>query len=266
MQSQLHWRTGDGGSQRFDGVLIATHADEAPPMLEEPMADEKRLVGARSFSRNETLLPSDPTFLPRRRGARIVERRRRRLREAPGSGDIDSRDLPAEGRTYDRAVSIEMLEAAGEDSPPGCFEVVDRLLAPERVAVIPSILVRDDRYARDQRRPDLIRKHAFPGSRRPSVGAIVSAVPARSRLLVHHLENVATRYDETLRRRLEAFLANLPRVRQPGYDERSARLRDCGLACCEGGFAARRVGDSPVILTRSGNRPLGRVPGYRGEA
>ena len=60
----------DGGSQRFDGVLIATHADEALAMLEEPTADERRLLGAWSFSRNETLLHSDPTFLPRRRGAR----------------------------------------------------------------------------------------------------------------------------------------------------------------------------------------------------
>ncbi|HQN09600.1 MAG TPA: FAD-dependent oxidoreductase [Thermoanaerobaculia bacterium] len=60
----------DGGSQRFDGVLIATHADDALAMLEGPTADEKRLLGAWSFSSNETLLHSDRTFLPLRRGAR----------------------------------------------------------------------------------------------------------------------------------------------------------------------------------------------------
>jgi len=179
---------------------------------------------------------------------------------------VDYRDLPAEGRTYDRVVSIEMLEAVGEEFLPGYFEVVDRLLAPEGLAVIQSITVPDDRYARYRRRPDFIQKHVFPGSHCPSVGAIVSAVSARSRLLVHHLEDVGTHYAETLRRWREAFLANLPRVRQLGYDERFTRLWDFYLAYCEGGFAARHIGNVQVVLTRSGNRALGPVPGYRGEA
>ena len=179
---------------------------------------------------------------------------------------VDYRDLPAEGRTYDRVVSIEMLEAVGEEFLPGYFEVVDRLLSPDGIAVIQSITVPDDRYARYRRRPDFIQKHVFPGSHCPSVGAIVAAVSARSHLLVHHLEDVGAHYAETLRRWREAFLANLPRVRQLGYDERFTRLWDFYLAYCEGGFAARHVGDVQVVLTRSGNRALGPVPGYRGEA
>lgn len=179
---------------------------------------------------------------------------------------VDYRDLPAEGRTYDRVVSIEMLEAVGEEFLPGYFEVVDRLLAPDGIAVIQSITVPDDRYARYRRRPDFIQKHVFPGSHCPSVGAIVSAVSARSRLLVHHLEDFGAHYAETLRRWREAFLANLPRVRQLGYDERFTRLWDFYLAYCEGGFAARHIGDVQVVLTRSGTRSLGPAPGYRGEA
>lgn len=61
---------GDGGAQRFDGVVLAAHADEALAMLEEPTGDEKRLLGAWSYSRNETLLHSDASFLPRRARAR----------------------------------------------------------------------------------------------------------------------------------------------------------------------------------------------------
>lgn len=179
---------------------------------------------------------------------------------------VDYRDLPAERRTYDRVVSIEMLEAVGEEFLPGYFEVVDRLLAPDGLAVIQSITVPDDRYARYRRRPDFIQKHVFPGSHCPSVGAIVAAVSARSRLLVHHLEDVGAHYAETLRRWREAFLANLPRVKQLGYDERFTRLWDFYLAYCEGGFTARHIGDVQVVLTRSGNRALGPVPGYRGEA
>ena len=174
---------------------------------------------------------------------------------------VDYRDLPAEGKTYDRVVSIEMLEAVGYRYLPEYFETVDRLLGPEGIAVIQSITVPDDRHERLLRRPDFIQKHVFPGSHCPSVGAIASAVAARSRLLIHHLEDVGAHYAETLRRWRGAFLANLPRVRELGYDERFVRLWDFYLSYCEGGFATRHLGDVQLVLTRSGNRALGPVPG-----
>lgn len=174
----------------------------------------------------------------------------------------DYRDLPAEGRTYDRVVSIEMLEAVGYRYLPAYFEAVDRLLAPGGIAVIQSITVPDDRHARLLRRPDFIQKHVFPGSHCPSVGAIAAAVAARSRLMVHDLEDVGAHYAETLRRWRAAFLAGLPRVRELGYDARFVRLWDFYLAYCEGAFAARHIGDVQLVLTRSGNRALGAIPGY----
>ena len=179
---------------------------------------------------------------------------------------VDYRDLPGEGRTYDRVVSIEMLEAVGEEYLPGYFETVDRLLAPDGIAVIQSITIPDDRYARYRRRPDFIQRHVFPGSHCPSVGAIVAAVAARSRLVVHHLEDVGAHYAETLRRWRQAFLASRARVAELGYDDRFVRLWDFYLAYCEGGFATRHVGDVQLVLTRSGNRALGPVPGYPGGA
>ena len=40
-------------------------------------------------------------------------------------------------------MSIEMLEVVGYRYLPGYFETVDRLLAPEGIAVIPSITLPD---------------------------------------------------------------------------------------------------------------------------
>ena len=174
---------------------------------------------------------------------------------------VDYRDLPAEGKTYDRVVSIEMLEAVGYRYLPGYFETVDRLLAPEGIAVIQSITVPDDRHERLLRRPDFIQKHVFPGSHCPSVGAIASAVAARARLLIHRVEDVGAHYAETLRRCRAAFLANLPPVLEFCYDERFVRLLDFYLCYCEGGFATRHLGDVQLVLTPSGNRALGPVPG-----
>ena len=53
----------------FDRVVVATHADEALALLANPTADERSLLGAFRYSRNEAYLHLDETFMPRRRAA-----------------------------------------------------------------------------------------------------------------------------------------------------------------------------------------------------
>lgn len=50
--------------QFFDAVVIATHADQALQLLEDPDPDEKRLLGAWSYSRNNTFLHTDAGVMP----------------------------------------------------------------------------------------------------------------------------------------------------------------------------------------------------------
>ncbi|MEO8584779.1 MAG: FAD-dependent oxidoreductase [Acidobacteriota bacterium] len=63
-------RFADGGTQRFDAVVVATHADEALAVLADPSAEEARLLGAWTYSANDTFLHGDESFLPSRRRAR----------------------------------------------------------------------------------------------------------------------------------------------------------------------------------------------------
>lgn len=51
-------------------VVIATHADQALRLLADPTAAERRVLGAFTYSRNETWLHTDDSLLPRHRGAR----------------------------------------------------------------------------------------------------------------------------------------------------------------------------------------------------
>jgi predicted NAD/FAD-binding protein len=53
-----------------DRVVIATHADQALRLLADPTADERAVLGAIPYSRNETLLHTDAALLPRARAAR----------------------------------------------------------------------------------------------------------------------------------------------------------------------------------------------------
>jgi predicted NAD/FAD-binding protein len=61
---------GAGRESRFDGVVLAAHPDQALRMLGDPSADEQRLLGAFAYARNETVLHTDASLLPRARSAR----------------------------------------------------------------------------------------------------------------------------------------------------------------------------------------------------
>ena len=55
------------GEERFDDVVIATHADQALALLADADDDERRLLGAIHYRRNHAVLHSDPALMPRRR-------------------------------------------------------------------------------------------------------------------------------------------------------------------------------------------------------
>jgi predicted NAD/FAD-binding protein len=55
--------------ERFDAVVIATHSDQALTLLANPSERERELLGAIPYQRNEAVLHTDRTLLPRRRRA-----------------------------------------------------------------------------------------------------------------------------------------------------------------------------------------------------
>jgi uncharacterized protein len=60
-------RTTAGPEEKFDHVVIAAHADQALAMLDDPTPEERRILGAFQYSRNEAVLHSDAALMPRRR-------------------------------------------------------------------------------------------------------------------------------------------------------------------------------------------------------
>ncbi|WP_441239320.1 NAD(P)/FAD-dependent oxidoreductase [Bradyrhizobium sp. 930_D9_N1_4] len=58
-----------GHTDQFDEVVIATHADQALALLDEPTAHERSVLGAFRYSQNRAVLHSDPVLMPQRKAA-----------------------------------------------------------------------------------------------------------------------------------------------------------------------------------------------------
>ncbi|MBB6092401.1 putative NAD/FAD-binding protein [Povalibacter uvarum] len=65
-------RTRRGDIERFDQVILACHSDQALALLEAPTDAERRLLGAFAYQRNEVVLHTDASLLPRRPLARAA--------------------------------------------------------------------------------------------------------------------------------------------------------------------------------------------------
>ena len=55
------------GVERFDQVVLATHADQSLALLEHPSSDEQALLGAIRFQANRAVLHTDTRVMPQRR-------------------------------------------------------------------------------------------------------------------------------------------------------------------------------------------------------
>lgn len=61
--------TADGGREWYDCAFVACHSDQALAMLAEPRRAEAEVLGAIGYQRNEAVLHTDVSVLPRRRRA-----------------------------------------------------------------------------------------------------------------------------------------------------------------------------------------------------
>ncbi|SEL07099.1 cyclopropane-fatty-acyl-phospholipid synthase [Pseudoxanthomonas sp. GM95] len=163
----------------------------------------------------------------------------------------DYRDL--EG-TFDRVVSIEMIEAIGHQYLDTYFAKVASLLKPDGQAMIQAITIEDHRYVQARDSVDFIKRHIFPGSFIPSVAAMTGALAKSSDLRLFNLEDIGPSYALTLRAWRERFMGQLDQVRALGYDSRFIRMWEFYLAYCEAGFLERSIGDVHLWLTKPGAR------------
>ncbi|MFI2349985.1 class I SAM-dependent methyltransferase [Streptomyces sp. NPDC019443] len=196
-----------------------------------------------------------------RRGARVLtvtlsrqqqELVRRRVREAGLEHRVTVllRDYRMVLGRYDAIVSVEMIEAVGQEHWPQYFMTLDRLLAPGGRVALQTITMPHERPAASRSTYAWTQKYIFPGGPLPSTEAIGQIVTRCTGLRPAERIRFGPHYAETLRLWRERFTQRAADVEALGFDETFRRMWTFYLANSEAGFRAGCLDVQQVLLTK----------------
>ena len=159
----------------------------------------------------------------------------------------DYRDLRG---SYDKLVSIEMIEAVGWQHFDEFFRRCDELLAPDGLMFLQAITIDDGLYEAEKAARSFANTHVFPGGCLPSKATIAACLARATSLREVWAADITASYPPTLAAWRERFLAAWERLRPRGYDERFRRLWVFYLTLSEAGFREGRIGDVQALLAK----------------
>jgi len=152
--------------------------------------------------------------------------------------EVDYRDLRG---SFDKLVSVEMVEAIGADQYPSFFERCGALLKPGGRMVLQSITITERAYDRHLVETDFIKRYIFPGSTIPSVTALVTNAARAGGLELRSAEDYGSHYARTLAAWRENAQRHEPWIVER-YGAEFYRMWMFYLAYCEAGFSEGYLG------------------------
>jgi len=164
--------------------------------------------------------------------------------------DVLVRDYRDQDGAFDAIVSVEMVEAVGEEFWPEYFAKIDSLLAPGGKAAIQAILIADHRMVATRGTYTWIHKYVFPGGVLPSTDAIGRVLRRHTSLHASNIAPMGQHYAHTLRLWRERFVANWEHVAELGFDDRFFRMWEFYLAYCEAGFRTGYLDVAQIRIER----------------
>lgn len=158
----------------------------------------------------------------------------------------DYRDV--EG-TYDAIVSVEMVEAVGEEYWREYLTVLHDRLRPGGRAVVQAITMSDERMQATRNSHGWIQEYIFPGGLIPSVAGLQRAA-AGLPLSITSERRFGPDYARTLRLWRTRFEAEWPAIAQLGFSENFHRMWRLYLAYCEAGFSSGYLNVEHLLVER----------------
>lgn len=174
-----------------------------------------------------------------------------RIKDTPANAKVnfqfkDYRDLSG---TYDAIVSVEMLEAVGEEWWPTYFHKVASCLRKGGKAAIQTITIATERFDDYRSNTDFIQQYIFPGGMLPSPQRLYQET-SNAHLTINNYLSFGLDYAETLKQWRHSFDDKLPEIRAQGFDEAFIRIWRFYYWYCEAGFLTQRTDVCQLLLQR----------------
>ncbi len=152
--------------------------------------------------------------------------------------------------TYDAVLSVEMIEAVGDEFWPIYFRTLDERLRPGGRVGLQAITMPHDRMWAARDTYTWIHKYIFPGGLIPSVESIERTVAGDTRLTVLDRRAFGLHYAQTLRLWREKFDADPDAIEALGFDATFRRMWRLYLAYSEAGFRSGYLDVYQYVFTK----------------
>jgi cyclopropane-fatty-acyl-phospholipid synthase len=156
--------------------------------------------------------------------------------------------------SYDKIVSIEMIEAVGHRDLGRFFAQCSVLLKPAGTMLLQAITIVDDAYDVSKWTRSFAQHQVFPSSCLPSKRAISDCIARCTDMRILHLEDLTPHYISTLQYWRFNLKAAAFQLQSLGYDDQLQRFLNLYLSYSEAGFAVGRTAVSQMMFAKPAYR------------
>ena len=162
---------------------------------------------------------------------------------------MDYRDLPKWGKTFDRVVSVGMLEHVGRENYQLFNDCVNAVLKDKGLYLLHFIS-----QLKEMETDSWMKKYIFPGGVIPSLREIVSSM-GNDDFHILDIENLRRHYEKTLLCWADNFHNHLDKI-SGMFDEKFIRMWDLYLNACAANFHVGGIDLHQILVTKGVNNEL----------
>jgi len=158
-------------------------------------------------------------------------------------------DYRDEKDSYDHIVSIEMIEAVGEEYWEQYFNMIETNLRPGGKAMLQSIYIEDHLFDNYRKSTDFIQQYIFPGGM-VLAPQVFEKYSVKNNLEIKDFYKFGLDYAQTLNLWRKEFKDKYEDVKKIGFDDAFLKIWDFYYTYCEAGFLSRRIDVAQIVLEK----------------
>ena len=154
--------------------------------------------------------------------------------------NIQFKDYRDVKQKYNSIVSIEMIEAVGQNYLENYFKTIKTNLVRDGSAAIQAITIDDNLFDRYKTKEDFIQKYIFPGGFLPSKKKLYD-LSQNNGLAINQYNSYGLHYSNTLKIWRDEFFKKWEEISKQGFDNKFKRMWHFYLSYCEAGFKSKNI-------------------------